>query len=103
MGVFVGVSVRVEVGMGGTVKETVGVTSKVQVGSNVLVGRGVTVNVGVKVAVKGTRVAVLEGMITNSGRVGVGKNCPQEASNKTPMITKTNRVDFMQCKYFPIL
>jgi len=82
MKVFVGVNVVVEVGKGGTVKETVGVTSEVQVGSRVLVGRGVKVNVGVMVAVGGTGVAVLEGMTTNSGRAGVGKTVLQAVVSK---------------------
>jgi hypothetical protein len=68
----------VEVGRGGTVNETVGVTSGVQVGSRVLVGRGVQVNVGVMVVVGGTGVAVLEGITTISGRAGVGKTVLQE-------------------------
>ena len=66
-----------EVSKGGTVKETVVVTSEVHVGSRVLVGKGVKVNVEVMVAVGGTGVAVLEGMTTNSGRAGVGKNVLQ--------------------------
>jgi hypothetical protein len=82
MRVFVGVNVKVEVGKGGTVKETVGVTSEVQVGSRVFVGRGVQVNVGVMVAVGGTGVAVLDGITIISGRAGVGKTVLQETVSR---------------------
>lgn len=89
MYVFVGVNVVVEVGKGGTVKETVGVTSEVQVGSWVLVGGGVKVTVEVIVAVGGRGVAVLEGMVTISGRAGVGKIVLQAvASNIHPRATR---------------
>ncbi len=89
MGGFVGVIVDVEVGSGGTVKETVGVHSEVHVASGVLVGRGVKVNAGVKVGVGGTRVAVLEGITTNSGSVGVGKIVLQAvASSVNPRATR---------------
>ena len=76
MGVFV------EVGKGGTVKETVGVTSEVQVGSSVLVGKGVKVSVGVMVVVGGKGVAVLDGIITSSGKVGVGNSVLQAVASR---------------------
>jgi len=79
----------VEVGQGGTVKETVGVTSDVQVASRVLVGSGVNVKVEVGVGVGGRGVTVLEGMITNSGRGGVGKTVLQAEASK--MHPRTNR------------
>jgi hypothetical protein len=89
MGVFVGVCVDVEVGSGGTVKETVEVHSRVQVANGVLVGKGVGVRVGVKVSMGGTLVAVLEGITTISGSDGVGKRALQAvASNMNPRATK---------------
>ena len=57
--------------------------------SGVFVGGGVKVKVEVIVEVGGKGVAVLDGISTNSGSVGVGKTEPQAAvSNVHPRTTR---------------
>lgn len=71
------VGVAVWVGKGGTVKETVGVASVVQVARSVFVGGRVKVGVRVTVAVEGISVAVPDGKTTISGSGGVGNRVLQ--------------------------